>query len=228
MKNKNVCLKGDGTKGTGKKIIKHLESLGGYNRNGYTGAYEKYYYIKRDNDIVKFSIFPSGYTLISLPEDKPLPKWMLVWDEDENRAEVRYVVFKDKNNYYVAIADSYSENSMSYRDYLSGEYAGYVFYTYKYAKDIESESPLLKEKPEDCTTKIMTAKEARALSIKASMDEIVKVMRLIQEQCNDGMMDLSITTSEACRQYLLDKGYCLKDVITSNDRIVHMKIIWNE
>jgi hypothetical protein len=74
----------------------------------------------------------------------------------------------------------------------------------------------------------MTAKEARALSIKASMDEIVKVMRLIQEQCNDGMMDLSITTSEACRQYLLDKGYCLKDVITSNDRIVHMKIIWNE
>ncbi len=151
MKNTNVCLKGDGTDEAGWKIINYFLNCGAREDTGYMGN-TTYYYFIRDNRITTSNCVPYGYTLIDLPKDKPeespLPKWMWVWDHDENDAVKRYIIFKDKNDMFVAIADSDSEDSNTHNNYISGTNTLYSYMPFKYAKDIEKEThenPLLKE-----------------------------------------------------------------------------------
>lgn len=106
---KKVCIKGDGTEETGKRIIEYFVSFGGLNTGLNTGATVYYYYIN-DNIIVVDSEIPIDYELITLPESTPektFPREMLVWDENESRAikywvkgvfEGRYVVMAYPNN----------------------------------------------------------------------------------------------------------------------------------
>ena len=146
MKYTNVCLKGDGTIETGKKIIKHLKILGGILdlSNFIASNKDSYYFIKREGIITCENFQPPGYILIDLPEEKPLPKWMWVWDGSEKLAVKRYVISQLKNNHYIALANSALEECSEYQEYLDGG-LGYMLYPYLHAKDIEAESPLLKE-----------------------------------------------------------------------------------
>ena len=67
-----VCIKGDGTDEYGKKIIEHLEGLGGVNKyllkgNDLGKVNNGAYFIDNDCTIVMLSI-PQGYKEISLKE----------------------------------------------------------------------------------------------------------------------------------------------------------------
>ena len=65
-----VCIKGDGTAEYGKKIIEHLESLGGVNEFGRSGSSDVYniYAIDKNFNIDNSKAIPQGYKEISLKE----------------------------------------------------------------------------------------------------------------------------------------------------------------
>jgi hypothetical protein len=152
MKNTNVCIKGDGSHETGSWLIKYLKSLGGITYLEMNGTVDNaYYFITKNNNFIAYTYEkPDGYDLIDLPKDKPeekpLPKWMWVWDGEEEKAVKRYVVFRANNNHFISLAHAESEEHSDYQEYLGGS-LGYVLYPYKHAKDIksETENPLLKE-----------------------------------------------------------------------------------
>lgn len=65
-----VCIKGDGTKEYGKKIIEYLEGLGGKNGPFEFKAYgNNYYHIKENGSISFENQIPEGYTEISLKSE---------------------------------------------------------------------------------------------------------------------------------------------------------------
>lgn len=60
-----IIIKGDDTEITGRKIIRTLESLGGYNINEYSGHGSQYYYIDENNYIEwdTFNAISSKYSI---------------------------------------------------------------------------------------------------------------------------------------------------------------------
>lgn len=92
--NKKVCLKGDGTKEGGNRLINYLKSLGG--RNSFYNGQSEYmlYYIGKNNEIYTSYNIPEGYTLIELPTEEDnfvLPeKWCVKRDYSNDKVITDY------------------------------------------------------------------------------------------------------------------------------------------
>ena len=99
-----ICYKSDGTKETGRKIIKALEDLGGKNDNCVSGEGLDLYYYNFNNVILATATFPKGYTEAFLEADKSPYKpgvWVvrnktLVNDGEYNKGDRAKIVSVEK------------------------------------------------------------------------------------------------------------------------------------
>lgn len=96
---KTIAYKSDGTKETGAKIIKKLESMGNVRRNGcYGDSLGSIYYIQ--NGVVRWDysecINPNDYTILDInePEELEFPRVMDVWNGDNEANAQARVVFE--------------------------------------------------------------------------------------------------------------------------------------
>ena len=121
---KKVCIKGDGTEKTGKRIIEYLEGLGGVNKNGYYGDSKHKYYIDY-NGCIRNNTPPSDYELITIPEQTPektFPREMWVWDDSRHNRQKEIVDGMYKDKYIARRKDEW--------------------FVFNYAKEIEPPKPL--------------------------------------------------------------------------------------
>ena len=101
MNNQKICFKSDGTKKTGKRIIKELEIMGGVNEYHNKGTLKEFYYfIKNKNKCISHnSSIPADYTLAELPPEPSFPRMMWVWNGDNKEKGQEAEVFLSENEF---------------------------------------------------------------------------------------------------------------------------------
>lgn len=149
--NKKIAFKSDGTKETGKKIIKALEELGGVNNFCLTGQTLCCYYINNQNCIDHvFSGELRGYELKDIhtytkETELTFPRKMLVWDNDESKVveDTVHGIFPDRASEWKVIGNRG---------------------TYKFAKEIPKSTTETSEKEKKADELIRLANEMLELA----------------------------------------------------------------
>lgn len=98
---------------------------------------------------------PDGYTEISLPE-KELPRWMMVWDYNENNLIKRFCIFIDKNDNAICIDGASDENDDNYNNYInnSGSYGIINWNHYKEIPEVNPEKERLEKQLAEMKAKV--------------------------------------------------------------------------